>query len=312
MRQPILPPSLQPGDTVGIIHPAGPVRNEEGFVQGLQVLRDLGLRIRCQPPNGSGTDYLAADDRHRLTELHRLWADEEVKALIAARGGYGCLRIINKLDWNFLSAHPKWLIGFSDLTVLLNSITAHCGLVTLHGPMISTLATTDRLSFERFREVLTGEFLPCVRPAGMEILRGGFSQGPLVGGNLTTLCHLMCTPWQTQTAGKILFLEDTAEPLYKLDRMLTHLACGGLLDKITGLILGLFDPGHDDRLEIIRLNEQVWQRVLELTAAAKYPVWAGFPVGHQRENYTLPIGMETVMNSFTGTLEFLPQTCARP
>jgi muramoyltetrapeptide carboxypeptidase len=277
------------------------------------MLRDLGLHIRCElPPNGSGPDYLAADDHWRLAELHRLWADEEVKALIAARGGYGCLRLINRLDWDFLRARPKWLLGFSDLTVLLNGISARTGFVTLHSPMISTLARADRLSYERFREVLAGEFRPCERPTGLEILRGGFGQGRLLGGNLTTLCHLLGTPWQPQTEGCILFLEDTAEPLYKLDRMLTHLACCGLLERLSGLILGHFDPGHDDRLEILRLNEQIWQRVLELTTAATYPVWGGFPVGHQQENFALPIGMEASMNSLSGILTFLPQTCASP
>lgn len=311
LLRPLLPPRLQPGDTVGIIHPAGPVRDEEGFTLGLQTLRDMGLNIRYEPPDSSGPDYLAANDSQRLNELHRLWADEEVKVLIGARGGYGCLRLISSLDWDFLRAHPKWLLGFSDLTVLLNSISARCGFVTLHGPMMSSLARIDPLSFERFREVLAGEFRPCARPAGLEILRGGFGQGQLVGGNLTTLCHLLGTPWQPQTEGCILFLEDTTEPLYKLDRMLTHLASSGLLENIVGLILGLFDPGHDDRLEIIRLNEQVWRRVLELTAAAKCPVWGGFPVGHQRQNFALPIGMEALMNSFSATLEFLPQTCRR-
>uniref|UniRef100_UPI0040566656 S66 peptidase family protein n=1 Tax=Candidatus Electronema sp. TaxID=2698783 RepID=UPI0040566656 len=312
MRQPLLPPRLQPGDTVGIIHPAGPVRDEEGFAQGLHVLRDFGLQIRCEPPDGSGPDYLAADDRQRLAELHRLWADEEIKALISARGGYGCLRLISKLDWNFLRARPKWLIGFSDLTVLLNGVFAQTGLVTLHGPMISTLARAERDTVLRLKECLRGEFQPCVRPAGLEILRGGFSQGRLVGGNLTTLCHLLGTPWQPQTAGRILFIEDTAEPLYKIDRMLTHLACAGLFDKLSGLILGLFDPGHDDRLEILRLNEQVWQRALELTAAVKCPVWGGFPAGHQRDNFALPVGMEAVMDSFSGSLNFLPQSCRQP
>ena len=312
LRPAILPSPLRPGDTVGIIHPAGPVRDEEGFAKGLQILRDLGLNVRCEPPNGSGPDYLAANDQQRLAELHRLWADEEVKALIAARGGYGCLRLISRLDWDFLRARPKWLLGFSDLTVLLNGVFAQTGFVTLHGPMISTLARADRLSFDRFREVLAGKFQPCVRPADMEILRGGFGQGRLIGGNLTTLCHLLGTPWQPQTAGCILFIEDTAEPLYKIDRMLTHLACAGLLDNLSGLLIGLFDPGHDDRLEMLRLNEQVWQRVLELTSAAKYPVWGGFPVSHQQQNYTLPIGMEAVLNSFSGSLEFLPQPCRQP
>jgi muramoyltetrapeptide carboxypeptidase len=314
MQPLLLPPRLQPGDTVGIIHPAGPIRDEEGFAKGLQVLRDWGLHVRCQPPERSGPDYLAADDQQRLAELHRLWADQEVKALIAARGGYGCLRLISNLDWDFLCRRPKWLIGFSDLTVLLNSVTARCGFVTLHGPMISTLALAraDRLSLERLREVLAGQFLPCTRPAGLEILRGGLAQGRLLGGNLTTLCHLLGTPQQPQTEGCILFLEDTAEPLYKIDRMLTHLACAGLFNKLNGLIIGLFDLGHDDRLETLRLNEQVWQRVLELTEAGSFPIWGGFPVGHQQENFALPIGMEAVMDSFSGSLEFLPQTCVNP
>lgn len=312
MQPALLPPRLQPGDTVGVIHPAGPVRDAAAFEQGLQIVRDFGLHIRRTAPAGNGPDYLAAADQQRLAELHRLWADEEVKALIAGRGGSGCLRLISGLDMKLLRAQPKWLIGFSDLTVLLNGISAQTGLVTLHGPMISTLARAEQDTVLRLKECLRGEFRPCARPAGLEILRSGLSQGRLVGGNLTTICHLLGTPWQPQTEGCILFLEDTAEPLYKLDRMLTHLACAGLLRNISGLILGLFDPGHDDRLEIIRLNEQVWQRALELTASAKYPVWGGFPAGHQRQNIALPIGMEAVMDSFNGILEFLPQSCRQP
>ncbi|MCI5151408.1 MAG: hypothetical protein D3916_18860, partial [Candidatus Electrothrix sp. MAN1_4] len=131
----------------------------------------------------------------------------------------------------------------------------------------------------------------------------------LAGGNLATLTHMMGTPWQPECTGRILFLEDTGEPLYKLDRMLTHLACCGVLDKLAGLLLGVFDPGHYDRLEVLRLNEQVWKRVLELTQGTEYPIWGGLPIGHQQGNVALPIGMEAVMDSSTGTLGFLPQSC---
>jgi muramoyltetrapeptide carboxypeptidase len=119
----------------------------------------------------------------------------------------------------------------------------------------------------------------------------------------------MGTPWQPQCNGAILFLEDTAEPPYKLDRMVTQLACSGLLENLSGLILGTFDPGHDDRLEMLRLNEQLWNRVLELVSGTDYPVWGGFPAGHQSGNQPLPIGMEVVMDGPGGTLEFLPQSC---
>ncbi len=309
MTEPLLPRRLQPGDTVGIIHPAGPVQNIGVFKKGVQILREFGLQVRHCHPDGSGPDYLAAGDDERVREIHSLWADEEVKALMAARGGYGCLRIMAELDLVFLRSHPKLLIGFSDLTVLLNGIYAQAGLVTLHGPVVTTLPRLKPVFMERFKEQLHGVFRECTAMSGLEILQEGIGRGRLIGGNLTTLTHLIGTPWQPQFAGNILFLEDTKETPYKLDRMLTHLFCCGLLDNLSGLILGIFDPGHDDRLEMIRLNEQVWNRVLELTAFANYPIWGGFPVGHQESNHPLPIGMTAVMDSSTGTLDFLPQQC---
>ncbi len=311
-RQPLLPQSLRPGDTVAVIHPAGPVRDAGAFEQGMYILRDMGLRIRHYLPENSGPDYLASEDRYRLRELHQLWADEEVKALIAARGGYGCLRIMGELDLDLLRSRPKWLIGFSDLTVLLNGLLSAIGLVTLHGPMVTTLSNADRLSLEQFKDMLGGGFHEIPPCSDLEILRSGLGQGRLIGGNLTTLAHLIGTPWQPQFAGDILFIEDTAEPVYKLDRMLTQLSHCGLLDNLSGLILGIFDPGHDDRLEMLRLNEQIWKRVLELTGSAEYPIWGGFPVGHQRANFCLPVGMEAIMNSSTGVLKFLPHTCQCP
>ncbi len=309
--KPILPPRLQPGDTLAVFHPAGPILDSVAFESGLDILHTFGLHLRHQYPDGSGADYLAAGDEKRVREVHTLWADEEVKGLIAARGGYGCLRLLQHLDLNFIQAHPKWLIGFSDLTVLLNGIFSRTGLITLHGPVVTSLPRLESTSMEQFREQLGGKFTPCLRTAGLEILRGNSGQSRLIGGNLTTLTHLIGTPWQPQFAGNILFLEDTAEPAYKLDRMLTHLACCGLLDNLTGLILGEFDPGHDDRLESIRLNEQIWQRVLEITQRTDYPIWGGFPVGHQARNLSLPVGMEAVMDSATGTLEFLANSPSR-
>ncbi|WLE98026.1 MAG: LD-carboxypeptidase [Candidatus Electrothrix communis] len=309
MSLPILPPRLYPGDTVGVIYPAGPARDQAKLEKGLQVLRDLDLRVRHYHPDNSGPDYLAADDEQRIMKFYRLWNDDEVKALISARGGYGCLRIIAKMNPQLFRSKPKWLIGFSDLTVLLNGIFAATGLVTLHGPMVTTLPNADQLSFQRFKEALSGDFRPLAPTKDFEILRSGRGQGRLAGGNLTTLTHLIGTPWQPQVSGCTLFLEDTGEPLYKLDRMLTHLACCGLLDNLAGLVLGVFDPGHYDRLEMIRLNEQVWNRVLELTQGAAYPIWGGLPIGHQQGNVALPIGMEVVMDSITGTLNFLPRSC---
>ena len=311
LAEPLLPPRLKAGDTIGVFHPAGPIEDLAAFESGLHILREFGLQVRHHHPDDSGPAYLAAKDEERVRELHTLWADEEVKALITARGGYGCLRIINNLDQDFLRSHPKMLIGFSDLTVLLNGIFTKTGLITLHGPGVTSLPRIENVSLDHFREQLAGKFRSYTNISGLEILRATPGQGHLIGGNLTTLAHLIGTPWQPKFAGNILFLEDTAEPEYKLDRMLTHLSCCGLLDNLSGLILGVFDPGHDDSLEMIRLSEQIWNRVLELTRSTSYPIWGGFPAGHQRNNYPLPIGMETVMDSITGTLDFLPKNCLR-
>jgi muramoyltetrapeptide carboxypeptidase len=311
MSLPILPPRLQAGDTVGVIYPAGPVRDQARLKNGLQVLQNMGFRIRHYSPENNGPEYLATDDEHRVKNFYRLWSDEQVKALIAARGGYGCLRIIGKIDPARLRSQPKWLIGFSDLTVLLNGISAASNLVTLHGPMITTLANADQLSLHRFKEALGNIFQPLTPGKDLEILRSGVGrgQGRLVGGNLTTLIHLIGTPWQPDFSGRILFLEDTGEPLYKLDRMLTQLACCGLLEDLAGLALGLFDPGHYDRLETLRLNEAVWKRVLELTQGCSYPIWGGLPIGHQYNNVTLPLYMEAIMDNLNGNVTFLPQSC---
>ncbi len=310
MSSPLLPSPLKKGDTIGIFYPAGPVKDSPAFDDGRSILEELGLQIRHNLPDNSGPDYLAASDERRLEEFHALWADDDIKALIAARGGYGCLRIMNKLDLQLLRSSPKWLIGFSDLTVLLNGIFSQTGLVTLHGPVVTSLPRLDSVSLDSFKKTLSGNFSDYQQIPGLEILRPGPGTGRLTGGNLTTLTHLIGTPWQPQFAGSILFLEDTAEPAYKLDRMLTHLFNCGALEGLSGLILGYFDPGHNDTLETLRLNEMLWERVLELTINKDYPVWGGFPVGHQAKNHSLPLGMEAFMNSSRGTLEFMSHSCS--
>jgi muramoyltetrapeptide carboxypeptidase len=286
------------------------VRDYADFEAGLKLLKNLDLQIRHVQPDNSGPDYLAADDTKRVEEIHKLWADDTVKGLMAARGGYGCLRIIDQLDLSLLSRKPKWLIGFSDLTVLLNGIYRQTGLITLHGPVVTSLPRLDKKSLAVFTSLLCGNYFSQYEHiTDLEILRYGQARARLSGGNLATITHLIGTKWQPDFSGTLLFLEDTAEPAYKLDRMLTHLAASGVFDNLSGLILGFFDPGHDDRVETLRLNEHIWNRTLELCSTKGYPIWGGFPVGHQQNNYALPIGMEAVMDSATGSLLLDNSTC---
>ena len=310
-RPVLLPPRLRPGDTIGVILPAGPVRNHARAEKGMSLLHQMGYRLRLPATGPADADYLAAPDEVRLRTLHALWADEEVRTLMAMRGGYGCLRIVDRLDMEFFRRHPKWLVGFSDLTVLHAALNRDAGLVTMHGPMVATLGQTAREDLQRLFSLLAGEPTGLHDTAAMEILRPGIRRGRLCGGNLTCLLSLLGTPWEPAWQDAIILLEDTGEPMYRLDRMLTQLAQAGRLQQAAGLLLGSFDHPSGDTLETIRLQEQVWQRVLELTRDADFPVWANVPLGHGQRNAALPLGMEAEMNSLTGTLTLLPQSVHR-
>ena len=307
-KRPTLPPRLRKGDTLGLWCPAGPVRDAERLRVGIKLVEDLGFAVKLRGPCTPGEGYLADDDAQRAQYLHELWNDEEVKAVLAIRGGYGCLRMIGLLDWELFRRRPKWLVGFSDVTVLLNTLMNHAGLVAIHGSMATTLARSGEEGLTSLFGLLTGNFEERIKARGLEVLRGGTGRGRLVGVNLTTLVHLLATPWESRFDDCILVLEDTGESLYRLDRMLTHLALAGRLDRLAGLILGDFDAGGDG-LANLRLQEAVWTRVLEL-APPGYPIWARFPVGHQERNLALPIGMEAMMESAAGALHLLTDSVA--
>jgi len=293
----ILPAPLKKGDTIGIIAPAGPVRNETDFAAGLKILTDLGFKTKYRNDILRHNDYLAGTDHERLAELHELWRDPEVKAILAVRGGYGCMRILPDLDFDLIRQHPKMLIGFSDLTALLSAIRQHTGLITFHGPMLTTLARTDRDSQEAFFDLLTGKPRLEIKIKGLEILSGGQARGRLLPGNLTSLVHLLGTPFEPSWKNTIVVLEDIGEAPYRIDRLLTHLGAAGRLEQIAGLVLGDFDQCGE--------REAIWQRALELLAHRSIPVWADFPCGHGGRNHILPVGAEALLDSSTGRLTLL-------
>jgi muramoyltetrapeptide carboxypeptidase len=301
---PVLPPWIRRGDTIGLFCPAGPVREPEQLRAGIRRIEDMGFAVKTSGPINPVEGYLAAGDAERAANLHRLWNDEEVKAIVAVRGGFGCLRMVEMLDWDLFRRHPKWLVGFSDVTILVQGLVDRANLVAVHGPVATSLARSDEASQAALFALLTGCFEEQIKPKGMEVLRGGRGQGRLLGGNLATLVHLLATPWDTSWEGAILLMEDTNEPLYRLDRMLTQLALTGKLQQLAGLILGEFDAGADG-LANLRLQEALWERVLELVGPG-FPIWGGFPIGHRQRNLALPLGMEVIMDSSAGTLRLLP------
>ncbi|MFV0437710.1 MAG: LD-carboxypeptidase [Desulfopila sp.] len=302
-----IPPPLRPGDVVGIAAPAGQIVDQKRFQRGVAILADLGFEPRFPREMWPGPGYLADTDRRRAQELHELIADPEVAAIIAARGGYGCLRLLAHCDTSLWRQHPKALVGFSDISALLNHVVQQTGLLCFHGPVVTSLADLSRDGLERFYACLTGNWQRTISPSRLEVLRADqkVAQGPLIGGNLSTLMTLIGTPYDVDWHGCIVVLEDVGEPLYRLDRMLTQLALAGKLQQVAGLVLGDFTLNNNQELrEKIRSTEYVWQRVLDLSKDGDFPVWGNFPAGHCPENLTLPLGAWASMDSGRGLLSF--------
>lgn len=291
----LLPPPLAKGDTIGIFAPAGPIVDQEAFASGVKLLKELGFDLRLQRGlEARNHGYLAGHDDERAKEIMDLWRDPEVKGLVAARGGYGCLRLLDLLDFGLIAAMPKRLIGFSDLTTLHAAILKKTNQLSLHGPMVATLAKSDQASVDSFVQALTNRLAEAIKPAGLEILRGENATGPLIGGNLTNLAHLIATPWEPEWQGAILLLEDIGEAPYRIDRLLHHLKSSGRLDQVAGLVLGTFTDCGD--------AETIWNLALDLTKDRRIPVWANFPSGHDNRNLTLPLGADVTLDSNKGTL----------
>ncbi|MBU0730723.1 MAG: LD-carboxypeptidase [Proteobacteria bacterium] len=293
----ILPDRLKRGDTVGIAIPAGPIIREDEFATGVRLLTDMGYKVRIPPDYKRMNSYLAGTDKERAAELNSFFADPEIKAIVAARGGYGSLRIVADLDMASIKRNPKIIIGFSDICVLLTAIHRNTGLVTFHGPMLSTLQRLNSHFHESFFSMLAKPDPQTIKPSGLEILIKGSARGKLVGGNLTNLLHLLATPFELSWENCILFLEDVNESSYRVDRILTHLKHAGRLDSVRGLILGTFE--NCDNME------NIWARAMELFGDTNIPIWANFPTGHGENNQILPIGVEAEMDGATGKLKFL-------
>jgi muramoyltetrapeptide carboxypeptidase len=291
------PPPALPGETIALAAPASCVARP-AWEAGLRVLEGWGFRIKCGPEIFS-TRILGPDtDRLLAQRFQELWCDPEVKAVMGVRGGYGSLKLLPHLDLTQLGAAPKRLVGFSDLTNLLWDLHRRLGLVTLHGPTVAQLPDLTEGARQSLFDWLTSPGPRAAVHEGLTVLHPGLATGPLAGGNLTTLCHLLGTPFAPQLEGYLLFLEDHNEAHYRLDRMLHHLMLAGALAGVRGVVLGSFTAcGSMEGLL------EVFTTALE---PLEVPVLAGLPVGHQPDNHTLPLGAWAHLDSRQASLTLLP------
>ena len=265
----------------------------------------MGFEIHQKVHTWPGTGFLSGSDDERAREFMSAWANPEIRAIFTLRGGYGALRILEKIDLDVIRNNPKLFIGFSDITILLNHIAYHTDTVCLHGPVVSSLVSSDKLSIDRLYNCLCGNWLGHLKEH-VEVIRSTPTvSGTLMGGNLSSLATLMGTKWDISYKDCILLLEDINEPHYRLDRLLTQLFLGRKFDGIKGIILGDFsNKTATNRIDQLRTQEFVWHRVLELVSNPEIPIWGNFPAGHSTQNMTLPIGARCTMDCSQGLLSF--------
>lgn len=292
------PPPLRPGDTIGVIAPAGAVYGDL-LAKGVRALEARGFRVLLAEGILARKGYLAGSERQRAETLERFFLRDDIAAIFCARGGFGSIQLLPALDAELIRTHPKIFVGFSDVTALLNWMSQSCGIVAFHGPMVAVefAGELEGGVTSGFWDALTGK-RRLWQVKGTGVLRGGNgpARGPLAGGCLSVLVTTLGTPYEIDTAGKIVFLEDVGERPYRIERMLTHLRMAGKLDGVAGVVTGAFNDCETGA------DRDVTEVLTEVFAGAPYPVVTGLPCGHATPNTLLPIGLDAELDGRNGVL----------
>lgn len=287
-NKPILPQRLHPGDTIGIVAPASPFEKET-FYRGIATLQSLGYRTFVTQDLFLKNGYLAGSDFQRAELVNRFFADSTIKAIFCAKGGFGSIRILPLLDFAVIGKNPKIFVGFSDITALLAAVYLKCNLVTFHGPLVTTLGDSDQKTKDAMIVALSSDDKLAINPQKGITLQSGSASGPVLAGNLTTLCHLLGTPYEPSLKGHILILEDRGEALYRLDRMLTQMKLAGCFNGLAGLALGSFE-GCGSEIELHKVIRNIFND-------DGIPILAGLNIGHGTSNLTIPIGLAATLDA---------------
>jgi muramoyltetrapeptide carboxypeptidase len=294
-----IPPFLKPGDKIAITSPAGYISMEE-IQPAKQMLESWGFLVRIGNTIGKRDFTFGGTDEERLADLQLLLDDHTVKAIMCARGGYGVNRILDKLNFSRFVRHPKWVIGFSDITALHLHLLRNCHVASIHSKMCNSFpkdwATAEPIvqdTILSIRRTLDSTRMKYTAVPN-ENNRAGVAEGVLVGGNLSIIISMMSSKSEIETDGRILILEEVGEYLYSLDRMFMTLKRAGKLSKLKGLIIGGFNKiKTDDTGE--EFGRNLYEIVLSKVTEFKYPVCFDFPVGHQKDNFAFRHGSQHLL-----------------
>jgi muramoyltetrapeptide carboxypeptidase len=297
----VTPRFLNPGDTVGVVSPGFAVKPAL-LEQGLDRLRRMGYEVVVGDHVLARQGYLAGDDGQRAADLREMLRRPEVSAIWFARGGYGTARLLDRVPWAALRRDPKLLIGYSDLTALFNAVVDRTPAVCLYGPVVTELGDSGAWHAPSLRALTGGESLT-LRLARRSVLVEGRSEGRLLGGNLSVLTHLVGTRFAPDFRDCILFLEETGEQTYRVDRMLTQLRQSGALRRVKGIVLGRITVPPRRRFPPDRSPDEVLR---ETFVPLGVPVVRDLPAGHLPGKRTLPLGARAILDTTSRTLSFEP------
>jgi muramoyltetrapeptide carboxypeptidase len=292
------PSALKPGDTIRVVASSSPF-NHEDFYKGIKLLQSWGFKTRYQKNIFSKKPYLAGSDKRRAAEFVSALQDKEAKAILFARGGYGSMRILPYLDKQKLPTQPKIILGYSDITALHGYFHKRGKWTTFYGPVVSKdiHEKASATTLKSLKNVLTQTTKPQpFKSSQLVVVKKGSATGPLIGGCLSLIVSLIGTPYDLNTDGKILFLEDINEKPYKIDRMLTHMKLAGKFKKCRGLIFSI--PGPNPKEHYIATLKDVFQDF-------RGPIVFNFPAGHTKVKLTVPLGVNVRLNTKNKSLEFL-------
>jgi len=288
----MLPPYLSAGSTIGMVCPSGymPLENVQNCIKAFEA---RGYKIRIGKTVGNQFNYFAGTDEERLTDLQQMLDDDSIDAILCGRGGYGLSRIIDSIDFTKFNHHPKWLIGFSDITVLHAHINTSYGIATIHAPMAAAFNATlnpNPYTHSLF-SAIEGSPLS-YSTAAHPLNKQGKAIAELIGGNLTIIAHLVGSKSAYHTKGKILFIEDIDEYLYHIDRMMISLKRSGKLTGLAGLLVGDMTDMKDNE---VKFGMDAYSIIADAVKDYNYPVWFGFPAGHSALNNALILGRKVSM-----------------
>ncbi len=311
-RKRLFPKRLQAGQTCGLINPAGAIFHPDDIQLTEEILAALGLNTKRGSHLLDRYGYLAGTDQARADDINKMFADPDVDAILTVRGGWGCNRLLQYLDYDLISRNPKILMGYSDITSILVAIYAKTGLICFHGPV--GISTWNEFTVDYVRRILfQGELATMENPVDENnlniqyenrvlTLSPGRSKGELVGGNLAVLSSMIGSDYLPEWKGKILFVEEVGEDIYRVDRMLTQLKLSGILSQLNGFIFGKCtkcNPG--ETYGSLTLEEVLNDHIVPL----EIPAWYGSMIGHIEDKFTMPIGVKVEIDSAVGKIKML-------